>query len=772
MAPRTNVVFLVTVVVLAGFGGFAGGPVTANDGQTAAGSVRAGSAQQLTGADAALDSGSTYWQGWDLSVDAGRLVDGGTGEIEIWLVTEDGRLSQRVATVSVDEEGSGALTTNRLRGRYVLRFNDQPVYLQDGTAYLSSPPDGSEVTIDSSAFRIERQTLTTEWSDPEVFPGQSSTLLVRSNRDSYVVAVSGPGLNFSHLVTLFPESVYAEDYDARADRDQLLVRLRSRIDVRLNTSVFSPETGSLTLDVVDTTARQSASLSVKAPSSNRRFTSVEWHENVGDVLEVEVACGSCHLVVGTPERGVIDVVELTDANGDGRITVLVNARYAALYTGASGYPGSVPQYTSPNDTIRRYTPGTTLEQVDEELSYTVDTLGKLRDELGLRSTGLHQPIEPGALQLTLASSDFLISRNAWGNRAPFGSRMVVRDETDARTVVLSDRSLTGVESMAAPGGSDAPTTLASVRASSAVRKQVALGDTLVFRIDVSGVFGYLGQHGISLVTLRDNAAEGLELSMVRMDGGGEPEDVSLDRTDVRFFADPRADAIYVTFRTGEGLAGALERGRYRLIFTLDGVASRFQAYSTVNSHTGYPYLVPGARERVEATVTIESPKATITDPAEGTTVRLTDSGGLVVRGTSTVAAGTPLRLHIASTEFAWESLVGTTVSPAGQWQTELDLSEAPGEGFTLTVIRDGVTLAQAGFTALPPDSESTPSGPGTDGGADGANGAGGSDGSGAGGDDGLGGVTNGDDGGIPRLAIYGGGLLLVVIIVVVGLVLR
>lgn len=747
MHRRSRAVLIAAVALIAVLGAVPAGtlaiaPATAQESPIAPPAGGDEGALQLAGTDADLRSGGTFWQGWELGVDASGILEGDDRDVEVWRVTEDGQLSQRVATVSADEDGVAVVGTGDLEGRYVLRYGGDPVYVEDGTAYLDSPPDGSAVTIESSNFRVERQTLTYEESDPEVFPGQGTVLTASSNRDRFVVAVSGDGLSFQNLTTLIPDSAYAAEHDASAENDQLLVQVRPGGGLRLNTSVLEPGSQRLSISAVDTTALARVTLTVKQPASNRRFVSVERRDNVGDVIEAELACTNCYLAVGTPEQGTLDLVELTDANDDGRITLTINTRYVGLYAGASGYPDGVNPYTSPDDDVRRYSSGTTLEQVDEELSYTIDTLGKLRDQLGLRATGRDRPVDPGALQLTVAETDFLINRSAYGDRAPYGSDLVIRDETDARTVELEPRSYDGVRSMAAPGGAGFEPTAEALRSGTGPRERVALGDRLVFRLDVSGVYGYLDAQGATVGTFLENE-EGLDLSLVELSGGNE-EPVALDRLDVRFVPDPSSNALYVVFRTGAGRLGALETGQYRLRFTLRGVSGGNDAYSIRTAHDGYPYLAPGGSESASAAVTIEPPAASITEPSEGASPRLSGAGELEVRGESNVAAGTRLRVSAESTEFAYQTSVRATVNETGHWRASLDLSDAPGDSFTVAVSEDGQVLDEGTFTVQTPT-------PGE------ADGGGGSGDGGDGGGDGIVGGQPGNGSLLPggSLVIYG-----------------
>lgn len=745
----------------------AGAVSAGGDGSTAVDSASLGSAaavgtvQQIS-VDGSLQSGAEHWQGRRLRFDANEIVgdDSGGGQFEIWRVTEDGRLNQRVGTFQVDANGTHVVDTTGLQGRFVLRYNDQPVYVHDGRGYLQSPPDGSQVTVGSSAWRVKAQTLSFEWSDPTVYPGQSTDLTVESNRQRYTVAVSATGLSFQNLTSLFPASAYANDHAARANDSVLLLELHQRSTLRLDTQGFQPGDLPLRFDVVDTAAVGWPSLQVEQPGADRHLRSLERHEEVGDVVEAQLACTHCFVVLGGPGQGLLDIVEASDANGDGNVTLLINTRYAGMAVGAEGYPSTVRAYTSPEDNVHRYGPTADLETLQAELNYDVTSLNDLRREQGLKPSGRSRPIEPGQYRLTVTSSDFLIDRSSWGANPPLGGSLVIRDETDVETLTLAPRALESATTLAAPGDDGFEPTVASLRDVAAPRNQVALGDRLVFRFDVSGVFGYLGTKSSHVELLQSDNGEGIGIRLTRH-SGENPGPVQLGETTARIVTDPAADVIYLVIPTGDQLR-RIGRGNYRARLTLTGVPGKYDVYSTGKGHDGYPYLPPGATEEVTATATLAEPSATITEPAAGSSPRLQVGGTLRIVGNSSVAPTSTLTAVASSTEFAWETQSTVRVEANGTWTTELALADAPGKEFDVAVFRGQQRLTQQTYTVRPPAPNATP--------ADGGSGGGGS---GGGGDDGgAGGPATGGGGlpipglsGVASLAVpVGGGIGILVVV--------
>lgn len=679
-----------------------------------------GAAGQLA-ADGNLRSSGSYWSGERLAFDASEIAPGDASEeertFELWRVTSDGQLNQQVRTFTVAGNGTYRLETADLAGRYVVRYGEQVVYVHEGVGYLQSPPDGSEVSVDAAAFELSRQTLSFDYSDPSVYPGQQLTLTFTSNRADYTVAVSGGNLTFDELTAVFPETAYAESYDARADQDILLLQASATTRLDLDTIALEPGRGSFEFDVVDAAAAETTDLDVLTPDDDGRFVSLERRENVGDVVESNVSCTSCFLVVGGPGQGILDVVELEDEDGDGHVTLRINTRYAGMQTSRSGYPSGVDAYTSPEDDVSRYSSSATLERVREELNYNVVTLDDLRDEQGVASMGRLRPLPPGPVDLRLTTSDFLINRSSYGSGPPYGGQLVVRDETDVRTVTLEPRALSEAATLAAPSGPRLPQNEAAIRSTAGPRDSVSLGDHLVFRFDVSGVFGYLHEAGVSAETIESTPEEGIRLRLEASTDAAGSETLSLSQTAARIYADPAADSLYLAVQTGGTSRTNLQEGRYRATLTLAGVDAKHDEYSTSDAYTGYPYLPPGETESASASATVEPPTAAISSPEEGSSPHVNANWSLVVGGTTSLAPGGEVRLEATATEYAWDTTATATVNETGHWTGSLNLTEAPGDEFTVTLFHEDTQFDERTYTVRPPlQNESGEGGSGGDGG--------------------------------------------------------
>lgn len=685
-------------------------------------STTPGVAPQQAAADADLRSGGTFWQGRQLAVDASNLD---VESLAVWRVTDDGRLNQQVATAAI-EDGTAVVDTSTLEGRYVLRASESPVYVQDGTAYTGTAPDGTGVTREASTFQVARQTLATNWSDPTVYPEQGTTLTIESNRQRSVVAVSADGLSFQNLTTLLPERVYAADYDARRNDSTLLIEIGRETRFYVNPSPLSTGTPGITLDVVDTTAETTATLTVNQ-QGDTHLTSVERREHVGDVVDAELACGHCFLVVGGAGQGMLDVVELSDSNGDGTVKLRINTRYAGMARAQADFPNDVRAYTSPEDSVSRYASSQSLESVSDALITSTVSVADLREELGLVGNGRTTPIEPTTLRLTVGTSDYLLPRWDYGDRPPTGSQLVVKDETDVATVRLDAGSLEGIQPMAAPPGGGPDETAAQLRERVGPRDQIALGDRLVYRVDVSGIYGYLAAHGTNVDSVGDNQDEGIRLQLQRLadEGTENPESIPLGQTMGGIVADPANDDLYLVLETGGSGRTQLGAGEYRARFELSGVSGQSDGYSATSETDGYPYLDAGEEVSDSATVAVTEPAGSIEQPAAGSGPNKTADGALAVGGTASIAPGSTVTVMASATEYAWETTTTAEVQASGNWSAALGLAEAPGREFTVTLTRDGTQLDQQTYTVYPPaeDASGDASGSGGSGGGSGGSGA-------------------------------------------------
>lgn len=697
---RAFVVWLAVLVALAPL--LAIGPSGAAAQPTDVSSAADGDAtRQVT--TVSLESGDSTWQGWSLSFN-GSVVIGDPGSasagertFQLRQISEDGVVGDLVREFTVGQDGLHQLVTDELVGRYVLLYGGDPVYVQDGVGYLSDPPDGTTVTANASAWRVERQTLDATWSTSSAYDGQIISLSLDSNRADYTVGVSAPSLSYSELTQLFDEADYAADHDARSDENVLLLD-PARAPFVANLSGLSPGEYLVTFQVTDTTGRARPLLTVNNPSGPQ-IAAVERVTPAGDRLTLTADCGTCYLIVGSQSLNFLDVVELTDTDGDGTVSVAINSRYLGLSQGSSDVPTGAA-FTALTDDIDVYGPSRELDS-----GYT---LQRVRNEVKPQITDdPPTPLAHGQYDLRLASSDTITIPH---NRLSFD------DVTDITTVRLTQPALQEMVAVAAPRGEPGDLAIDTINTDSP-RDRVAVGDRLVFRIQATGLFGYFAATGTDIGSVLDNPDEGLSLRLRPADDRATP--IRLDRGDPRLLVDPSTNRLYVIIDTRDlRIEEGFQPGRsYRAVFERRGVdAETYDVNRGPDFHDGYPYLEPGATESMAAEFELVEPAASAADPLQVANVQ-----SITITGTTTVAPGTELRLSIVETDRSWEKSGRTTVADGGTWQATFDFSNAKAnQSFTITVKRGLETLGttegavvtpSATQTATPADSGDTTTSP-------------------------------------------------------------
>ncbi len=651
-----------------------------------------------------LESGGEYWQGWLLRFDGSRIVDDPATAsatertFQIRGVSE-GTVGSLVREFTLSDDGTYIIDTGSLSGQFVIQYRGDTVYVADGVGYIDHP--STAATVDNSTWTIRRQQMGVEWVDQTLYTGQFSKVNMSSNRDgSFTVAVSGDGLSFNNLTTLFSPSDFAPNHSDRSSADELLLRVRPGDGLTVSPVGFAPGTYTLHFEAVDTSAQVTTSFEV---NEGDRFVSVESSEDAGDLVNVSIRCSHCYLHVGGRDQGLVDIVELEDGNGDGFVNLSVNTRYAGLYKGASGVPAAVDYYPSPRDHTSRYSPGHRLESIDH-----VDPhyLNELRSDLSLPPNGRSAPIPAGPLDLTVAESDFSMTRKEYGDhRAPLGGEPVVRDELDVSTVMLRPPTLNRIRSYGVPVQYGAADNLTAFTASLEPRQTVAMGDRIVLRIDVAGIFGYLAHAGVDVNRIIDNDDEGLDVSL-RTAGQATP--VDLDHSWTRLVADPASDSLYLVIDTGaRGARRVLDTGTsYRATMTLSGIKayqSRYNIYDSPAGFAGYPYLDPGRTDNVETTFEIVPPSAAIEPTADGP-IKAPRSRSAVISGTTTLAPRSVVTVDLVGTgDASWSKSTSVTVAPDRSWRAQFDLSNTKlDDGFTVRVIKDSAVLSERRGTIVNP----------------------------------------------------------------------
>lgn len=221
--------------------------------------------------DLPLDSGALLWAGQQTSFDGSAVVpDVGNASADertfrVRTVVGGDRAGTLVREFVVDTDGDRLLDTAGLEGSYVILYQGQPIYVQDGVGYTSSPPDGTTVSVENSRWEVARQTISAAWADDQVFRNQVVDLVVESNRATFLVTVSADGLGFDDLVTMFDAAAFADDYDARADDDVLVLDLDGETALPVTFAEVPNGEYVLRLAVTDSTARTTTRIRVGRP---------------------------------------------------------------------------------------------------------------------------------------------------------------------------------------------------------------------------------------------------------------------------------------------------------------------------------------------------------------------------------------------------------------------------------------------------------------------------------------------------------------------------
>lgn len=641
-----------------------------------------------------LESGESYWRGWHITFNATELIDNPSSATEanrtfqIRRVTDANRIGERLTTFTVNTRGTHTIDTWHFKGPVVILYKSDVVHVTNGIGYTSNPPDNTSVTITNSQWFVPQQTLGISWEDTPVYPDQLVQLELTSNRDSFTLGVKATGLSYSDLTAIFPEEHFAENHDAHRNDDALLLDGQRSARLLLNTSGIAPDEYDFEFYSTDSRLRVNSTLNVLQPEPNFRFDSVQRSQQTGDIITATVSCEQCYLLVGGPADGVIDLVELTDQNNDQSITLRINTRYAGVYFGYPGVPQhNIPAYRAGPDEATRVHSSIRLE--------SRQTLSEIRTELGLAPHGVDAPLGPGLYDLTLLESTYLL------NHPPQDSEtLFIRDHTDITTIRLTDPSLDSIESFTAPPGLPRDLTLDAIPGRITQRDTVVLGDQLVFKIEMSGIFGYLSEeHDNDIAGISNNVHEGISLQITGQRFIAPSKTIDLESSRTRLLPNPTNNALYVVIDTRYLRPASLTREQpFTATFHLTGVSNERPRYSMTKpaaNYHGYPYLPPGQHETVQTTVRLRSPADTaVVDNQPNGSLRPPNEFAVPISGDTLVAPGS--RLTITATHNApheWETTGTAIVQPDGTWHTPIDYSQArAGQTFTLTVKQGARTL--------------------------------------------------------------------------------
>ncbi|MFC6976912.1 BGTF surface domain-containing protein [Halomicroarcula sp. GCM10025709] len=630
-----------------------------------------------------LDEG-LFWQGQRLAVTG---LDPGE-RYELRRITGSDSSAFAVARGS-DANGTLTLSTETLDGRYFLR--------------------GPGITAErEQVFEVVEQDFRARWSTRSVGAGRSADLELLSNRGSYTVAVSAGGLQFEDLERIFDEDDFADSYDDRERDDEILLDVANDEPLRARFTDIDPDTYTFQAEVVDTNVTATATVSVGLSRADVEFERTVVTEQQGDVALVNVSIDNAetaYLVVGDHDSNFLDVVEVTDGSGDGRVSVRLNTRYMGLDPSDPGVPSDIRPYRA----VANRDSADALRRSDDLASG--ETLGELRSGIGV-SGGLDAPLDATDYPIVAASTTD-IRRS--------GNRLNIRDDRDEAALTLGSPRLRRIESRAASAGAAGSGGVATFRALPR-DGTIALGDRVVVAVEVSGVYGHLlTEHDGGIEGVVENDAEGINLTVEQADGSAnrEPIEFDLDGPGTALALDERENILFAAIDTERvRTTRELEAGQvYEATFTLTGVDEDVERYSvkrTQPSHTGYPYLAPGGEETLTTSFEFVDREASFRDSDEGLTAQ--PVAGVELTGTTNLAPGSTLLVRTRTTTGRTITQTTTaTVTDEGTWATRHDFSGAEvGQRFEASVRDTGGTLATVegeivpATTPTPTPAEPTP----------------------------------------------------------------
>lgn len=210
--------------------------------------------------DLDLDSLETFWAGQRLLFNGSDVVSNVADAprddrtFQVRRVTTDNEVAGLVTEFVVDSDGEAVIETDTLDGFYVVRYEGETVYVQDGTGYTENPPDGTPVTVSNSRWEVAQQWLEATWPDDRIRRSEPIDLELSSNRVSYRVEISADGLDFDELEAMFDPADYADDHDAEADDEIIILDAGTETALEVDFSDVDDGVYRILIEVADSTA--------------------------------------------------------------------------------------------------------------------------------------------------------------------------------------------------------------------------------------------------------------------------------------------------------------------------------------------------------------------------------------------------------------------------------------------------------------------------------------------------------------------------------------
>ncbi|WP_442905083.1 DUF7282 domain-containing protein [Haladaptatus sp. ZSTT2] len=637
-----------------------------------AGSVAfAGSAAAVNqdDADETLESSNTYWQGQELFVSGSDLGLSEDTTLQIRRVDSDSEVAGLVTEFTLDEDQAALIDTDNLDGEYVITSDSNTVHEVDSNGQLQAGVTGSDTAnVDAASWEVAVQTLTTETDedDTEVLQESTAQIDVTSNRGSFQLDVTAEGLDSEDLEEIFNQgdNTFVSENE---DDDEVTLQVSGDDEIFANFSEFDT-VGDYTFDfeVNDTTASDSASVTVNELDTDISFAQSVTTEEVGDNAEITINMEDsteAWVFIGGEDVNYLESVHVVDDDEDGEVVLEMNTFLAGQGAGASD-----DAYDVAGDDVLGDEGVTRYDSSDF-------------DDIEIDSS-LSNRLAAGDYDLRVASSGDI---DADGD---------VEDEKDVGTLALRERSTDGIQTWVAPDGAANSDDLEDLLGEVSESNTVVKGDRLVVQVEASGLYGYVEDEDLSTL-----AGQGLQLKFEQTNPDANQEEVIIDQDDLatlspsegQLYTDEDNNTFFVVIDTGA--IDAMEDGQeHEVSFSVVGEDSEISDDELGGEFN--PYVDDEEEQTVTTDLSIEDAEAEFDNLQDGDLV-VPKSSSAAVTGTSNLAPGTELTVRLRSSNSNSPFLKSDTVEVQtdGTFSAEFDMSDvAAGAEFDASIRKGGTEL--------------------------------------------------------------------------------
>jgi len=613
---------------------------------------------RVTLPDEQVRAGGIFYQGQMLALDLGdvQAVNQNSLALRRGLPEDasEGDGGTFVRELSVDDNGQVRIPTETLdSARYFIT--------DDGGASAIDTTGGDDVR-----FEIAVQTFSAEFDEDSVSNTGDDTeraLEIESNRDDYDIEVSDESgtLDAEDLNETF-DGVDEVDED---DGNVTFTGLGTDEVIDANFSDVDAGTYNLTVDVVDSTAQDEASVDVAEIEGQREFNQTFYVNTIGDRTTVEIdleETDEVYLFVGASDVNYVQRVQLVDENGNGSVAVTINTAFA----GVDPQDPSDEAFEARDDTDVVVDP---LDPADLEDMEVNTTLGGDR---------------PGALDsatyplIASESGDFTVENND----------LVVDDEQDVADLEVRDADFDNITIHTAPrddaDAQDLDELLQDASKGGDDPTEIALRDRMIIEVSISGIFGFFDEGDDE----EELGAAPLTLAARQSNPTANRDPVVFNFTKVQDDTEGANVILRQNFNASDD-----DLGRIFVVVDLDKIDGDAPGFTVPELSDGQEYNVTYGDtffNRDTKNATLVDREATLDASAEDL-VRVTANESQNITGTTTVAPNSELTIRSRSDDDTSPPFTKTTdvvVDDNGTFSAEQDFSEqAAGDEFEVSVRR-------------------------------------------------------------------------------------